>query len=164
MKSNVCKIEKGTKDLEAILKESEKVAVYNGLNNKQTLHLRLLCEELDGMLPEIIGDFHGDLWFDFEGDTCKLNVSIDIAEINLQNKEQLIEVAKNKRNAAAVGIIGKIRCAIENVFLDEDLINAMAMSSGAYSMAPGYYDGHDCSYYWSLEQYRNSVKKEEAAE
>ena len=27
MKSNVCKIEKGTKDLDAILKESEKVAV-----------------------------------------------------------------------------------------------------------------------------------------
>ena len=29
MRSNVCKIENGTKDLEAILKESEKVAVYN---------------------------------------------------------------------------------------------------------------------------------------
>ena len=47
MKSNICKIEKGTKDLEAILKESERVAEYNGLTHKQSLQLRLLCEELD---------------------------------------------------------------------------------------------------------------------
>ena len=50
MKSNVCKIVKGNKDLEGIFKESEKVAEYNGLTHKQTLQLRLLCEEIDGML------------------------------------------------------------------------------------------------------------------
>jgi hypothetical protein len=44
MKSNVCKIENGTRDLESILKESERVAEYNGLSHKQALHLRLLCE------------------------------------------------------------------------------------------------------------------------
>ena len=37
MRSNVCKIEKGTKDLDAILAENERVAAYNGLNHKQTL-------------------------------------------------------------------------------------------------------------------------------
>ena len=31
MKSNICKIEKGNKDLEAIFKESERVAKYNRL-------------------------------------------------------------------------------------------------------------------------------------
>ena len=59
MKSNICRIEKGTLDLEAILKESEKVAVYNELNDKQTLQLRLLCEELYGMLPNIVDEFYG---------------------------------------------------------------------------------------------------------
>ena len=54
MKSNVCKIEKGTKDLDAILKESERVAEYNALTHKQALQLRLLCEEIDGMLPNIM--------------------------------------------------------------------------------------------------------------
>ena len=43
MKSNVCKIENGSKDLEAILKECEKVAVYNELTHKQSLQLRLIC-------------------------------------------------------------------------------------------------------------------------
>ena len=40
MKSNVCKIENGIKDLDAILRESEKVAVYNELTHKQALHLQ----------------------------------------------------------------------------------------------------------------------------
>ena len=56
MKSSVCKIEQGSQDLEAILKESERVAAYMGLTHKQTLQLRLLCEEMDGMLPHIIDD------------------------------------------------------------------------------------------------------------
>ena len=43
MKSNICKIENGTKDLAAILKESEKVAIYNELTHKQTLQLSLIC-------------------------------------------------------------------------------------------------------------------------
>ena len=64
MISNVCKIEKGIKDLSEILKESEKVAVYNGFNQKQTLQLRLICEEIDGMLPNIINDFDGDFWIE----------------------------------------------------------------------------------------------------
>ena len=37
MKSDVCKIENGTNDLKAILKESNKVAVFNNFNKKQTL-------------------------------------------------------------------------------------------------------------------------------
>ena len=51
MKSNICKIEKGTRALDAILKESERVAEYNGLNHKQTLQLRLICEEIDECFP-----------------------------------------------------------------------------------------------------------------
>ena len=121
MKSNVCKIENGIKDLDAILKESEKVAVYNDLTHKQTLALRLLCEELDGMLPSIIGDFSGALWIEFENGICKVNASIEIATFNAEERRELIRVAKNKKNAFAVGIVGKIRSAIENLFLDKEI-------------------------------------------
>ena len=66
MKSNVCKFENGQRDITAILKESERVAQYNGLTHKQTLQLRLLCEEIDGMLSNMIDDFEGALWIEFE--------------------------------------------------------------------------------------------------
>ena len=163
MKSNVCKIEKGTQDLAAILKESERVAEYNGLNHKQALQLRLLCEEVDGMLPYIIGDFEGNLWIEYADGVCKVNISIKIPDFTTQDKEELIAIAKNKKNAAAVGIVGKIRNAIENFFLCEETQMGFE-AAGAFHLATGYSEGVDYSYMWSLQQYRNSVKAEEKTE
>ena len=164
MKSNICKIEKGTRDLEAILKESERVAEYNGLTHKQSLQLRLLCEEIDGMLPNIIDEFEGSLWIDFEDSVCKVNVSIKIPDFNFEKKEELIGVAKDKKNAAAAGIVGKIRNAIENFFLNENTIEAFDASSGTFYVSTERTDGANYSYTWSLDQYRNTVKKEEQSE
>ena len=164
MKSNICKIEKGTKDLDAIFKECEKVAEYNGLNHKQALGLRLLCEEMDGMLPNIIEDFDGELWIEFEDGVCKVNISIQIPEFNVEKKEELIGIAKNKKNAAAVGIVGKIRDSIENFFLDEESMEALALSSGTFSLGTGYSEGVDYAYIWRLDEYRSTVKKEEQTE
>lgn len=164
MKSNVCKIEKGTKDLEAILKESEKVAVYNELTHKQTLQLRLLCEEIDGMLPEIIDDFDGSLWIEFEEGVCKIFVSLKYDEFSAKKKEQLIAVAKNKKNASAVGIVGKIRSAIEDFFLDEASLGAYSVPVDAFHTPTGFSDGVNYSYLWELERYRSSVKEEKSEE
>lgn len=160
MISNLCKIDKGSKDLIAIFKESEKVAVYNGLDHKQTLQLRLLCEELDGMLPKIVEDFDGELWFEFYDGVCEIKASITSKEMTIDKKENLISIAKNNKNAAAVGIVGKIRCAIEDFLLDEENLQAISMSSRPMSLTTGY-SGVDCACLWSLKQYKNSVKKEQ---
>ena len=165
MKSNVCRIENGTRDLTAILVESERVAEYNGLTHKQALQLRLLCEEIDGMLPHIIDDFDGELWIEFENGVCKVNVSIEFKEFTSKKKEELVSIAKNKKNAAAVGIVGKIRSAVENYFMDADNLPTYSMALESYPMGMEYCSGAD--YYlhrWSLEQYRSTVKKEEKTE
>jgi hypothetical protein len=164
MRSNVCKFKKGIRDLDAILNESERVAKYNGLSHKQSLQLRLLCEEIDGMLPNILGDFDGELWIDLEDGECRVNISIQIPEFNTNQKEGLIGIAKNKKNSAVVGIVSKIRGSIENFFLDEVRMEALAVSSSSYGMEVGYSDRVDYSYSWRLEEYRSSVKKEEQAE
>ena len=157
MKSNVCKIEKGTRDLSTILKESEKVAVYNELNHKQTLQLRLICEEIDGMLPKIIDDFEGAFWIDFEDGVCKVNVSIKFSEFTPKKKKELINVAKNKKNASVTGIVAKISSAIEEFFLNEENMQAFSMTSEVYNATVGY--GMEYPYYWSLDQYRMNTKK-----
>ena len=161
MKSNVCKIDKGTKDLVSIFKESERVAEYNGFTHKQALQLRLLCEEIDGMLPNIIDDFDGDFWIEYEEGVCKVNVSIKIPEINAGKKEELISISKDKKNAAAVGVVGKIRNAIENFFLNEEAMVAFSASANTFHLATGFSDGVDYSYLWSLDQYRSTVTKDE---
>ena len=164
MKSNVCKIEQGSKDLVSILKESEKVAVYNELTHKQTLQLRLICEEVDGMLPKIIEDFDGDFWIEFENGVCKVKVSIVLAEFTADKKKELIGISKNKKNAAVTGIAGKIRSAVENIFLDEENLQHYAMASDAFRMATAYGEDVNYSYYWSLEEYKNNVKKDQKSE
>lgn len=158
MRSDVCLIEKGSKDLAKILSECEKVAVYNELDHKQSLHLRLLCEELDGMLPELVGNFEGKLWIDFEDGVCKVNVSVEIEEIKGKNREELLGLAKNKKNAAAVGIVGKIRSALEGLFLNEDFIDAFTSSAIGVDIPAGCYIGADYTQYWSLTQYKKTVK------
>ena len=170
MKSNVCKIENGTKDLGAILKESEKVAIYNELSHKQSLQLRLICEEIDGMLPNIIDDFNGDFWIDFEDGVCKVNVSLRFNEFTAEKKQGLVALAKNKKNAATVGIVGKIRSALENAFLVDDsssgrdmLVESRYFATEYYGNL-AYYSGMDYARIWSLENYRSTVKEEEKSE
>ena len=159
MLSNICKIEKGTNDLDAILKESERVAVYNGFNQKQTLQLRLICEEIDGMLPYIIDDFCGDFWIEYENGVCKVNACIDIPELTSNKKDELIKIAKNKKNFLAEGIVGKIRSAIENLFLDKEIYKQYDIST-LFNAGVEYSVGLTPSYSWSLNKYRTVVKKE----
>ena len=159
MKSNVCKIDNGTKDLDAILKESEKVAVYNELTHKQTLQLRLICEEIDGMLPNIVDNFKGDFWIEFDEGVCKVNISLCFEDFTADKKEELVKIAKNKKNASATGIVGKIRSAIENVFLEGDALGGDMSVESRYFLTE-YYDRMDYSCLWSLEQYISTVKKD----
>lgn len=162
MRSNVCKIENGTRDLAAILQESERVAEYNGLTVKQALQLRLLCEEVDGMLPNIIDEFSGSLWIDYDNGVCKVNVSIRVPELNAGRKKSLIEISSDKKNAAAAGIVGKIRCALEDFLLNEDEY-VRSTSAGLLHPSAGFGEEVEYSYIWSLEQYRNTVNETETA-
>lgn len=164
MKSNVCKIENGIQDLEAILKESEKVAVYNELTHKQTLQLRLLCEEMDGMLPKIIDGFDGDFWIEFEDGVCKVHASIEIDRFTAEKKKELVAVSKNKKNAAVSGIGGRIRSVLEDMFLDENVIRNYDISMQSFNFANAFAVGTNYSYMWSLDQYKSSVDKNEKAE
>ena len=164
MKSNVCKIENGVKDLAEILKESEMVASYNGLSHKQALQLRLICEEMDGMLPRIIDNFDGEFWIEYEDGTCKVNAVVNFAEFTAKKKEELIKVSKSKTNAAATGIIGKIRSAIENFFLDEDGAQTGGPINDFCCVPTHYVMGFHYSYCWSLGEYKATVKKEKREE
>ena len=160
MKSNVCRINKGTKDLEAILRESEKVAVYNELSHKQALQLRLICEEIDGMLPKIIDDFDGDFWIEFEKGVCKVIASIKFAEFSIEKKEELISVAKNNKNAAAVGITGKIRSFVEDMLFDDVNIPTYSIYAESMCIATSFGEDMNYPYMWTLENYKNNAKKE----
>ena len=116
------------------------------------------------MLPNIVGDFDGALWITFENGVCKVNISLKLAEITADEKESLINIATNKKNAAAKGIVGKIRSGIEDFFLTQEALQPYITTPSPYGLATGYSEGVDYTYLWSLAQYRDTVRQEASAD
>ena len=173
MKSNICKLNKDLTCLEAVLSEVEKVTTYNGLEDKKALRLRLLAEELCGMLPGLIQKFSGEFWAENDGDDYELHVKLKADDMNIDLREELISVSKSGKNAAAKGIMGKIRAVAETMLLAAcDSTLPMPLSSGefydyhGFNMGFGYIDpaisyetGYVCS--WSLFNYKTAVEENE---
>ena len=151
MQSNVCKIEKGATVLDEIILESEKVARYNDLGRKETLQLRLLCEELISMLPSIISDFSGEVWIDSIDNNYEICLKVVVDSMDVVTRDQLIKVSKENKNSSVVGITGKIRAVFDYMLMSDS--DPMLAPAGRY----GFYAGMDYSQIWSLQQYKDSI-------
>ena len=145
MKSNICKLNKDLTCLEAVLAEVEKVTKYNGLEEKKALRLRLLAEELCGMLPGLVENFSGEFWAENDEDNYELHVELKAEDMSLDLRDELISVSKSGKNAAAKGIMGKIRAVAETMLLaasDPDLTVPTGdfYDYHGYNMGFGYFD------------------------
>lgn len=161
MKSNACVIEKGGRGLENILSEVEKVTAYNELPHKEALRLRLLAEELTGMLPELVNHFDGVFWLQNDEKKYELHVELSVAGMSKEVKDSLIAVSAAKKNAAATGFMGRVREIAENMLLrseDSDYAFDSYQYMYDYSLDLHY------SYAWSLDRYvannRDAAKKD----
>ena len=176
MKSNICKLNKDLTCLEAVLAEVEKVTTYNALEDKKALRLRLLAEELCGMLPGLVENFSGEFWAENEGDNYELHVELKADDMSIDLRDELISVSKSGKNAAAKGIMGKIRAVAETMLLvafDPTLSTPVGeyYDCHGYNMGFGFIDPTMAVetgyvYSWSLFNYKTAVenKKEEYAE
>lgn len=178
MKSNICKLNKDLTCLEAVLAEVEKVTTYNALEDKKALRIRLLAEELCGMLPGLVENFNGEFWAENDGDNYELHVELKADDMSIDLRDELISVSKSGKNAAAKGIMGKIRAVAETMLLaafDPDLAPIPADGEfydyHGYNMGFGYIDPTIANetgyiYSWSLFNYKTAVeeKKDEYAE
>jgi len=171
LKSNICKLNEDLTCLEAVLSEVEKVTAYNGLEDKKALRLRLLAEELCGMLPGLIENFSGKFWAENDGDDYKLHVELKADDMSIDLRDELISVSKSGKNAAAKGVMGKIRAVAETMLLaasDPDLSvpSEEYYDYCGYNMGFGYIDptiSYETGYVysWSLFNYKTAVEEKE---
>lgn len=173
MKSNICKLNGDLTCLKTVLSEVEKVTAYNGLEDKKALRLRLLAEELCGMLPGLVENFSGEFWAENNGDDYKLHVELKADDMTLDLRDELISVSKSGKNDAAKGIMGKIRAVAETMLLAAfDPTNPPPLPGGnfcdyhGYNIGFGYIDpmmaceaGYE--YSWSLCNYITAVEEKE---
>ena len=158
MKSNACVIKRGGAGLESILAEVEKVAEYNKLPQKETLRLRLLAEELVGMLPELVKNFEGVFWVQSEENKYELHTELFVDTLSREKKQALIAVSASNKNAAAVGFMGKIRDIAQNMLLysEDPCSNAVF---GNYLGEDNKVNFH-YTHAWTLEYYLAQQKEE----
>ena len=173
MKSNICKLNKDLTCLEAVLSEVEKVTAYNCLEYKKALRLRLLAEELCGMLSGLVENFSGDFWAENEGDNYELHVELKAEDMTIELRDELISVSKSGKNAAAKGVMGKIRAVAETMLLaafDQSLTPPLPADAfydyHGFNMGFGYIDPSvsfetGYTYSWSLYNYKAAVEENE---
>lgn len=151
MRSNLCKIGRDGMNLADILGEVEKTAVYNDLNDKQALRLRLLAEELIKMIPELLDDYSGSFWVENEARKFELHAQLKSDSMSPDKKGEMISLSKSGKNAAASGILGMIRSAVEDWILYADNAN-MPMPVGFSDCCPEY----SCA--WSMNMYMRQME------
>ena len=156
MKSSVIKIDRSNENLTDILDETQKISACVGLDAKQSLRVRLLAEELVGMLKELSGCYEGDFWIEQDNLNFELITRIHLIQVmDKKTKKGFIDVSSSKKNAAATGIAGKLRNVVENMMYPED---------AAYSANPLGYGGEGgamLSTGWSLKKYKNAYMDDE---
>ncbi len=144
MKTDVIVIASDGSGMEEALLEAEKIAGYKELSHKDTLHLRLLTEEMLGMMRSITGNVKGRFFIEDEQGDFRLHLAVK-TYVDFDKREKLLAASKSGKNEAARGIMGKIR-----TFFDP--LDGFAIP------AYGSMDGGGMEMNWSMRAYQESVR------
>ena len=146
MKSDVIEVSSRDDRTEAVLEMTKQVADYSGLSHKEAIYLRLLAEEMMGMMRAITGDVNGEFWIESgKGRLFELHLLVS-TRMDPQKREQLLRASTTGRNEANRGFMGKIRAFFDPL---EDM-------SLLYDMTP---DGLQTPVSWSMRAYRQQVRE-----
>ena len=161
MKSTVCHFDGSNEALENILSETERTAAYANLGKKEALQLRLLAEELTGILRGVACDFEADFWIEEEDGTFRLNLSAD-TRLDREKKDKLISFSSRGENEADRGIMGKIAGIFELYMDSYDEVGTYCAESGIVLPSMQMMDSGnmmlngDCQI-WSLQNYKSNI-------
>ena len=95
---------------------SRRVSLYKELSRKRTMHLRLLTEELLGMMRTVTGESNGQFWIEAEGDEYRLHLKVDTL-IGSKERKELLSAASSGKNEASKTLMGRLA---EFFFRDAD--------------------------------------------
>ena len=161
MKSDVIHVTTEGEGLEEALAQADGVARFRLLDRKNALHLRLLTEEMMGMMRALTGEREADFWIDEEEGTVDLHLSVR-TPMNAEMRRKLLAASTTGENSAAQGVTGKIRDLFErflepeNGDLPNDLLTGMdyAYSGGDFGALSVAAAG-----IWSMNRYMAAVKE-----
>jgi len=154
MKSDVIKLDGGEASVQTALNQAEAVAAYKRLSPKSALHMRLLTEELMGMMQSITGEKDGEFWIQDDSKTYELHLLV-YTRMSLKKREQLLATSTSGKNAARRGIMGALR----DMF-DRDGDSDVAPYTAPLLLSSGFDvpTSPTLDYEWSLTRYREELE------
>lgn len=161
MRSDVIHVTNDGEGFEAALSQAELVARYKGLPEKSALHLRLLAEEMLGMMNALTGRREADFWIDDKAGEFALHLQSE-AEMTAKLRKSLLAVSTSGTNAAAKGVTGKLRDLFERMMEPGDIVLGNDLAAG---LCCTHFDPEYGSFYftvddyWSLEKYRAAARE-----
>ena len=155
------------------VEQAAAAAAYRGLTGKEKVHLRLLAEEMLGMLRQIAGETEAVFWVESEEKRFQLHL-VAHPVITGEMRRELLSVSSSGKNAAAVGVMGKLRDIIERAFDATNLGDPSDYSSYYMQglLLPSTPDTMDPMSFalnaslnaeivnWSMQKYKTTVEKE----
>lgn len=163
MKSDICYLN-GKEGRMNVLNEVEKTAGYCGLNHKERLQLRLLAEELTGMVEGRIGEYSAKFWIEREQHMYKLHLELD-RKLSEADEKSLLKTATTNRGQVPTGMMDRIGMFLDNIVRNqghkmEQIARGGVVVKGMGSMYAAATQEAD-GIRWSLASYTKEVEKEE---
>ena len=155
MKSAVITVTSTGQGIIEALSMTERFGAERNLDAKPVLHLRLLAEELFGMLRSIAGNVEASYWLDADGKKFELHMRSDV-EMSLEMRDKFLAASSSGRNEAAKGFMGKIRDMIGEMLLSaQDTVPyPMPDTTFLYPMDDPFGD-----YIWSMNYYVEELQR-----
>ncbi len=149
---------------EEAMNEAEHCGDYCGIAKNDTLRLRLLTEELLGLMKSTVGKFSGNYWIEKTNDnTFKIHLNSDVF-VNMEQRDELLSAAKTSSKEKK-----SIFSMIKGVWKDYLDAQSVIMSDPNAQMQVNIM-GMDVTasglplYSWSLNNYIDNMPEEEKAE
>ncbi len=164
MKTDVIEISPTGEGMAEALRQTEKAAAYRDLSSKDGLRLRLLSEEMMGMLRTIVGEGRSSFWIESEGRRFTLHLTTD-ARMNADMREELLKTSTSGKNAAVRGFMSRVR-DIFTQLSEPDGAGISPLEYGfSYIDVPSFDDAslgvttHGLMYGWSMNAYKNAIRE-----
>ena len=145
------------------MEQAAAAAVFCGLSRKGALRLRLLTEEMLGMLREITGETEAKFWVESKEKKFELHL-LARPLITEPMRKELLSVSSTGKNAAAVGVMGKLRDIIERAFDASETtdpssyyMQGLLLSNTADGLDPMAYSANTNMVMWSMQKLKDSV-------
>lgn len=151
MKTDVIVVSSSGSRMETALKQVEKVAVYQELSPRAALQLRLLTEEMMGLMRGITGETEGEFWIENQEDNYQLHLVTE-TRLTSEKRAMLLSASTSGKNESARTLMGWLRDVFDRS-TDEDVAmyaNPTAVPGMEYTAAP-------LDWEWSMQRYQQEL-------